>query len=62
MFGKMAGKLPNIGKSIRRARETFCQCSAKMLEICQSLAKCRLEAKAALRVAEAPQSNGSNDP
>jgi hypothetical protein len=39
MFGKNGPNLPNIGKAIRRARDTFCQTLAKTEEICQTLAK-----------------------
>ena len=38
MFGKNGPDLPNIGKSTRRARKPFCQCSAKTAEICRTSA------------------------
>ncbi|MBQ7251320.1 MAG: hypothetical protein IJS32_01815, partial [Kiritimatiellae bacterium] len=49
MFGKIGPLLPNIGKSIGRVRETFCQCLAKSHEICQTLAKRKKRAAFAAR-------------
>jgi hypothetical protein len=40
MLGKFGSILPNIGKSVGRARDAFCQTLAKTHEICRTLANC----------------------
>jgi hypothetical protein len=44
MLGKIRPDLPSIGKSIGRARDAFCQCSANLPHFCQALAKSKKRA------------------
>jgi hypothetical protein len=48
MFGKNGANLPMFGKTQPVRGKQICQCLAKMVRICQTLAKCKSRASTLL--------------